>query len=157
MGNAVAGGGNLGEFTVAANGNLTNSGTTSLTGALTNSATTSFTGNTSITDARFTITDNNGVNADEVLFDVQMGAGDTVDLGAITLGGATLTADSSGAISLTGSAITATADTSTITLNAATDLGVDRHITLDADGADIKLKDGGNAFGTYHKRHRTTR
>jgi fibronectin-binding autotransporter adhesin len=147
VGNATGG---TGELTVAASGNFTNSGTTSLTGALTNTATTSLTGDTSITDARFTITDNNGLNADEVLLDVQMGSGDTVDLGAITLGGATLTADSSGAISLTGSAITATADTSTITLNAATDLGVDAggDITLDADGADIALKDGGTLFAT---------
>ena len=61
-----------------------------------------------------------------------------------------MTADSDGAISLTGSAITATADTSTITLNAATDLGVDAggDITLDADGADIALKDGGTLFAT---------
>ena len=43
-----------------------------------------------------------------------------------------MTADSDGAISLTGSAITATADTSTITLNAATDSGVDA-------GGDITL------------------
>ena len=46
--------------------------------------------------------------------------------------------------SLTGSAITATADTSTITLNAATDLGVDAggDITLDADSGNFVLKTG---------------
>jgi hypothetical protein len=71
--------GGTGEFTVAANGNLTNSGTSSLTGALTNTATTSLTGDTSITDADFTITDSNGAGTsdDEVLLSVEMGAGTT--------------------------------------------------------------------------------
>ena len=64
--------GGTGELTVAANGNLTNSGTTSLTGALTNTATTSLTGNTTITDANFTITDSNSADDgrdDEVLIE----------------------------------------------------------------------------------------
>jgi allophanate hydrolase subunit 2 len=80
-----------------------------------------------------------------------MGAGTTVNRGAITLGGETLTADSDGAISLTGSAITATADTSTITLNAATNLAVDAaaDITLDAGGADIVFADDGTTVATF--------
>ena len=131
--------GGTGELTVAANGNLTNSGTTSLTG------------DTSITDADFTITDSNGGTAAEVLVKVDADTtSTTANKGAITLGGDT-TADSDGAISLTGSAITATADTSTITLNAATDLGVDAggDITLDAGGADIKFADDGTLVATF--------